>query len=64
MARRAGLYDALDKALERHAFSNEEEAEAFALRHEAAITESKGKDKSSNTQTDNSLPLVSKLIYN
>ncbi len=59
MARRAGLYDALDKALERHAFSNEEEAEAFALRREAAIAESKGKDKPSNTKTDNSLPLFS-----
>jgi hypothetical protein len=59
MARRAGLYDALDKALERHVFSNEEEAEAFALRREAAIAESKGKDKPSNTKTDNSLPLFS-----
>jgi DNA sulfur modification protein DndC len=59
MARRAGLYDALYNALERHAFSNKEEAEAFALRREAAIAESKGKNKSSNNNTDNSLDLFS-----
>jgi DNA sulfur modification protein DndC len=36
MARRAGLYEALDKALERHAFDNAKEAEEFALRREFA----------------------------
>jgi DNA sulfur modification protein DndC len=30
LSRRAGLYDALDKALERHAFNNAQEAEEFA----------------------------------
>ena len=39
MARRSGLYKALDKALERGAFENEAEAEAFALRRHDAVQE-------------------------
>ena len=35
MARRAGLYKALEDAIERSFFENEEDAEAWALRHQA-----------------------------
>ncbi len=37
MARRSGLYKALDKALERGAFRSEAEAEQFALRRQEAV---------------------------
>jgi DNA sulfur modification protein DndC len=42
MARRAGLYDALEKSLERNAFENPEEAEEFALRRQSAIALARG----------------------
>ena len=42
MARRAGLYDALDKALERSAFTNAREAEEFALRRDSARAKARG----------------------
>ncbi len=54
MARRAGLYEALDKALERNAFTNAEEAEEFALRRQSAIAQVRGE----NEPADN-LPLFS-----
>lgn len=41
MARRTGLYDALDKALERGAFANAAEAEAFALAKSKALAQIK-----------------------
>ncbi len=37
MARRSGLFVAIDKAMERGAFTNEAEAEAFALRRKEAL---------------------------
>lgn len=37
MARRSGLYKSLDKALERGAFNDEEEAQDFALRRQDAV---------------------------
>jgi DNA sulfur modification protein DndC len=52
--RRAGLYDALDKALERHAFNNAQEAEEFALRRELAKTQTKLEPTASDLTT---LPL-------
>lgn len=39
MARRAGLYPALEKAIERGAFENEAEAEEFGLRRRDALTQ-------------------------
>ncbi len=42
MARRAGLYDALEKSLQRNAFEDPEEAEEFALRRQSAIAEARG----------------------
>jgi DNA sulfur modification protein DndC len=56
MARRAGLYDALDKALERNAFTNAQEAEEFALRRQTAIAQARGENDI--MPTDN-LPLFS-----
>ena len=41
MARRSGLYKALDKALERGAFESEEEAERFALKRQDAVQEAR-----------------------
>ncbi len=58
MARRAGLYEALDKALERNAFMSAKEAEEFALRRDLAQSKARGEDKSFQLQT-NSLPLFS-----
>ncbi len=49
MARRAGLYDALDNALQRHAFTNAKEATEFALRRHDALTKAKGEN---NTEED------------
>ena len=46
MARRSGLYTAIDKALERGAFSNEKEAEEFAIRRDKAIQEARDTDLS------------------
>ena len=37
MARRTGLYDAIEKALDRGAFDNAEEAETFALEKAKAL---------------------------
>jgi len=37
MARRAGLYDTIDKALERGAFNNSAEAEEFAVKRDKAL---------------------------
>jgi DNA sulfur modification protein DndC len=54
LTRRAGLYDALDKALERHAFNNAQEAEEFALRRELAKTQTKLEPTASDLTT---LPL-------
>lgn len=59
MARRTGLYDALDKAFDRGAFANAEEAEAFAIEKANALNALKngpgGSDqKSAQPQT---LPL-------
>ena len=46
MARRAGLYESLDNTLQRNAFTNAEEAEAFALRRQAALDEVRGETDS------------------
>ncbi len=54
MARRSGLYDALDQALERNAFNNAQEAEEFALRRERARTHTKTEPENSPLET---LPL-------
>jgi len=54
MARRAGLYEALDKALERNAFTNAQEAEEFALRRQSAIAQVRGENEPAD-----SLPLFS-----
>jgi len=43
MARRAGLFKALDKAMEKGAFTTEAEAEAFALRRKEAIDAARDK---------------------
>jgi DNA sulfur modification protein DndC len=48
MARRAGLYDAVDSALERNAFTNAQEAEEFALRRDHARAKAQGKDDTTN----------------
>jgi len=42
MARRAGLYDALDNVLQRNVFTNAPEAEEFALRRESAKAKARG----------------------
>jgi DNA sulfur modification protein DndC len=55
MARRAGLYDALDHALERNVFTNASDAEEFALRRESA----KAKARGENVPVSN-LPLFKK----
>jgi DNA sulfur modification protein DndC len=55
MARRAGLYDALDHALERNVFINASDAEEFALRRESA----KAKARGENVPVSN-LPLFKK----
>jgi len=52
MARRSGLYTAIDKALERGAFNNEKEAEEFAIRRDKAIQEARNADLS-DLQQDN-----------
>jgi len=59
MARRAGLYEALDKALERHAFDNAKEAEEFALRRELARTNLKTETQETETEKESrpTLPL-------
>ncbi|MDM8559841.1 DNA phosphorothioation system sulfurtransferase DndC [Candidatus Parabeggiatoa sp. HSG14] len=44
MARRAGLYDSLDKSLERNAFENAQEAEEFALRRKSAVALARGEE--------------------
>lgn len=48
MARRAGLYDAVDSALERNAFTNAQEAEEFALRRDYARAKARGEDDTTN----------------
>lgn len=53
MARRAGLYEALDKALERNAFTNAEEAEEFALRRDLAQSKARGENDISSVATEN-----------
>ena len=45
MARRAGLYDALDHALERNVFTNAPDAEDFALRREIARAKARGENE-------------------
>jgi len=48
MARRSGLYEALDSALERNAFTNAQEAEEFALRRDKARAKARGEEDLSN----------------
>ncbi|EDN67319.1 conserved hypothetical protein [Beggiatoa sp. PS] len=45
MARRAGLYNALDKSLQRHAFTDAQEAETFALRRDLAQAKARGEEE-------------------
>jgi DNA sulfur modification protein DndC len=52
MARRAGLYDALENALERNVFTNAPDAEDFALRREIARAKARG-----DNEVMSSLPL-------
>ena len=47
MARRAGLYPALEKAIERGAFDNEEDAEEYGLRRRDAFARNRGVAESS-----------------
>ena len=53
MARRAGLYEALDKALERNAFNNAQEAEEFALRRESGINQARRENNNSTGSSEN-----------
>jgi DNA sulfur modification protein DndC len=61
MARRAGLYDALDDAFERNAFENYYEAEEFALRRQAELKKARGEQETVEEEEviDENLPLFS-----
>lgn len=57
-ARRAGLYEALDEAIERNAFENAKEAEEFALRRKSEMEQARGEEKEEETPLDpENLPL-------
>ena len=49
MARRAGLYPALEKAIERGIFDNESDAEEFALRQRHALENKRTPTESNST---------------
>jgi hypothetical protein len=51
MARRAGLYDALDDAFERNAFEDYKEAEDFALRRQAELKKARGEEEEIQEET-------------